>query len=99
MDISAFPSAKAVTYPGAKPGNFVGFYIVGCVSYRYSFGTEIHQTYFAYHIVHPIGIGPKGKWMTLPNGQTLTVGFEIGINVDKKDVTFWQEPFARHDAT
>ena len=102
LSISVLPSAiaaRSVTYPGAKPRGFVGFYVVGCVTYRFSFGTEIHQTRFAYHLIGPAITSPSGKPLILPNGMPTAFGsFEVGVNVPEKKLQLMRELFARNDA-
>jgi len=101
VDISVIPSAiapQAATYQGGeKPRRFVGFYVVGCVSYHSSFGTEIHQTRFAYHLIG-FPTGPDGKFLILPDGTPLMSGFEIGVNVPQDKIGMMQELFSYNDA-
>jgi hypothetical protein len=102
LDISSIPPAsiiQSVTNPGEKPRSFVGFYVVGCISYHSSFGMEMHQTRFGYHLVGPPIISPDGKgFLMLSNGQPLMMGFEMGVNVPEDKVGFWHELFSRNDA-
>jgi hypothetical protein len=102
MDISAIPSAiaaQSVAYPGDKVRRFVGFYVVGCVTYHSSFGLELHQTRFAYLLIGPPIISPERKLLILPNGMPLMVGFEVGVDVPQNDMRLMQEIFSRNDAT
>lgn len=102
MDVSVNPNdiaSQSVTYPGDKPRKFVGFYAVGCVSYRFSFGTKFHQTRFAYHLLGPIVTSPDGKLFIPPNGMMPPMmGFEVGVNVPKDKVNLMQELFGRSDS-
>jgi hypothetical protein len=99
MDISAITSAEqlAPVIDGNKTRNFVGFYFVGCVTYHSSFGSEIRQTYFAYHLIRQIPHG-NGKFLMLANGMPLMMGFEMGVNAAKGDLSMVQELNARNDA-
>lgn len=100
MDISAIPSsiiAQSVT-TGDKSRRFVGFYVVGCVSYHSSFGATIHQTRFAYHLIRSPITSPDGKFITLPNGTPLMMDFEVGVNVPQGEMGMMQELFSRNDA-
>jgi hypothetical protein len=99
VSISATPSAGqlASIHVGDKTRSFVGFYVVGCVSYHSSFDNTLHQTRFAYHLIHAIPL-ENGKLFTLPDGMALMVGFEMGINVSKDGMTLAQELFALNDA-
>ncbi len=100
--ISAQPSAveQSASYPaGDKSRSFVGFYVVGCVSYRFSFGTEIHQTRFAYHLLGPLrGFTPEGKPLALQGGEFILAGFEVGVTAPKDQLGMMQEVFAMNDA-
>src|SRR5262249_48674426 len=101
LSISALPSATAtqsVTIPGNKPRTFVGLYVVGCVSYHSSFGTEIHESRFAYHLMGPPPISADGTPLVLPNGMPMFEGFEIGVTVPRDQLGVIQELFARNDA-
>jgi hypothetical protein len=100
MDISAIPSAiatQAVTYPGDNPRRFVGFYVVGCVSYHSSFGDKIHQTLFSYLLIGPPLTSPDGKLLTLPNGMP-PIGFEVGVDVPQNNIRLMREFFSRNAA-
>lgn len=99
LDISATPSAGqlARVTAGGNIRNFVGFYFVGCVTYHSSFGNEIRQTYFAYHLIKSIG-PENGKFLMMANGMPLIMGFEMGANVPNSDMSMTQELFARNDA-
>ena len=100
MDISAIQSsviAQSVT-TGDKSRRFVGFYVVGCVSYHSSFGTKIHQTRFAYHLIRSPITFPDGNSITLPNGMPLMMDFEVGVNVPQGEMGMMQELFSRNDA-
>ncbi len=101
MHISTEPSAvvaQAVAITGDNTRKFVGFYVVGCVSYRFSFGPNVHQTRFAYHLNGPGGRFPDGRLMALPGGMLLISGFEVGVNVPKEQLGMTQELFAFNDA-
>lgn len=101
MGISAIPSAIAtqpVTNSGDKPRRFAGFYVVGCVTYNSSFGTELHQTRFAYILVGPPIFSPEGGFLMLPNGMPV-VGFEVGVDVPQDKLRMIQEFFSRNDAS
>src|SRR6266851_909147 len=52
--------AAAVSHPTDVSRRFVGLYIVGCANYRSSFGTQIHQTFFGFHLGGPTIRGPNG---------------------------------------
>jgi len=83
LSVSVVPSAiegQAIAIPGEKPRKFVGFYVVGCVTYNSSFSDALHQTRFAYHLLRPIGT-EGGKFLTMSDGKPLLTGFEIGVNV------------------
>jgi hypothetical protein len=98
LSISVLPSAveQAAAYPaGDKSRSFVGFYVVGCVSYRFSFGTEIHQTRFAYHFLGPF---PEGKPLVLQDGKPILAGFEVGVTAPKDQLGMMQEMLAMNDA-
>jgi hypothetical protein len=67
VDITVAPSAiagqAASILVGDKTRKFFGLYVIGCASYHYSFGADIHQTRFAYHLVR--GVPPEnGKLLT-----------------------------------
>jgi hypothetical protein len=102
LDISALPSLieQAASYPaGDKSRSFVGFYVVGCVSYRFSFGTDMHQTRFAYHLLGPVsGFTPEGKPLVSQDGKAIIAGFEVGVKVPKEQLGLMQEMFAMNDA-
>ncbi len=101
LDISAIPptiAAAQLVIAGTSPRRFVGFYVVGCVSYRYSFGTEFHQTRFAYHLIGPRTPSPNGGFLILSDGTLLIEGFEVGVNVPKDKMGLVQELFSRNDA-
>ncbi len=101
MDIPAVPSAieaQAGSDTADKPRKFVGFYFVGCVSYHFSFGKEIHQTFFAYHLIGPSITTADGKPLILSNGMPVMTGFEVGVDVKKDQLGMMQELFARNDA-
>jgi hypothetical protein len=101
MDIPAVPSAidaKAVSGRDDHSRKFVGFYVVGCASYRYSFGTDPHRTFFAYHLLGPVSLDAATKPLILANGMPVMAGFEVGINVKKDRLGLMQELVARNDA-
>jgi len=101
MDISAAPSAieaQAESTAGDKPRMFVGFYFVGCITYHSSFGNEIRQTFFSYHLVGPPIMAADAKPLVLPNGMPVMMGFEVGIGVKQDQLGLIQELFARNDA-
>ncbi|HEV2387755.1 MAG TPA: hypothetical protein VGS20_10930 [Candidatus Acidoferrales bacterium] len=102
LDISAIPAAiasQAVAVPGAKPRRFVGLYVVGCVTYRPSFGPEIYQTRFAYHVEGPPIMTTGHRPLMLPNGMPLMMGgFEIGIGLPQKKLGLMRELFASNDS-
>jgi hypothetical protein len=98
VSISAMPAqvqtAEVVTTDNRT---FVGLYVVGCVTYRASYDArQTHQTFFGYHLIHPIPGGPNRP--TLPNGLFLLGDFEIGANVPQKEFEIAQELFARNEA-
>jgi hypothetical protein len=100
LDISALPSsvaAQAVEISGDKPRKFVGFYVVGCVTYRFSFGPEFHQTRFAYHL-RPVAMSKDHTLFMAPDGAAIMTGFEIGVSVPKDRLGMTQELFALNDA-
>jgi hypothetical protein len=102
LSVSAAPTAveKSAAYAaGDKSRSFVGFYVVGCVSYHFSFGTKMHQTRFAYHLVGPFsGFTPSGKPIMLQDGKAIVAGFEVGVKVPKDKLGMMQELFALNDA-
>jgi hypothetical protein len=101
MDIPAIPSeieAQSVSYPGEKPRKFVGFYVVGCVNYQFSFGAGIHQTFFAYHIVGPAIMTADNKPLIFPGGTPVLMGFEVGVEVQKEKLGTMRNLLARNDA-
>ncbi|HEX4773254.1 MAG TPA: hypothetical protein VH351_20640 [Bryobacteraceae bacterium] len=101
VDISAPTStvaAQAVAVTSDKPRKFIGFYVVGCVTYRFSFGPNFHQNRFAYHLLSPALKSEDGNPPILPNGTPLLTGFEIGVNVPKDQLGIIQELFALNDA-
>jgi hypothetical protein len=102
MDVSTVPAtieAHTATSAGDKPRKVVGFYIVGCASYHFSFGAQMHQTLFAYHLLGPPIITADGNPLILSNGMPLIMGaFEIGVAVKEDQLGMMQELFARNDA-
>jgi len=101
LGISAIPSAidaQAVTSRENKSRTFVGFYVVGCISYHFSFGTEIHETRFAYHLIGSPIMSPDGKLLVLSNGMPAMTGFEVGVNVPKANLVIMRELFGYNDA-
>jgi hypothetical protein len=102
LDISATPSSieasQSVITVGNSPRRFVGFYLVGCVTYRYSFGPEFHQTRFAYHLTGPRVTSPDGNLLKLPDGMFMMGGFEVGVDVPQNELGMLRELFARNDA-
>ena len=100
-DVSALPpaiSAKSVKYRGAEPRSFVGFYVVGCVTYRFSFGAEVHQTRFAYHLIGPPILLPDRRPLILPNKMPVMAGFQVGVSVPQKKLRLIKELLGRNDA-
>jgi ElaB/YqjD/DUF883 family membrane-anchored ribosome-binding protein len=95
LSISAVPSAiatQSVTIQGDKaPRTFVGFDVVGCVSYHSSFGREVHQTRFAYRLIGPQVTSPDGKFLIMPDGMPVIMDFEIGVAVPQDNVGLIQE--------
>ncbi len=91
-------SSKSVVIKGEKPRKFVGFYVVGCVTYRSSFGAEFHQTHFAYHVIGPLIVSSEGRPLVLPNGAVAWGGFEVGVSAPQNQVGFMQELFSLNDA-
>jgi hypothetical protein len=101
LDIAAVPSAvtaKALAHRDDQSRKFVGFYFVGCASYHYSFGAELHQTFFAYHLVGPARFDADHRPLILSNGMPVMGAFEVGINVQKEQLGLMQELLARNDA-
>jgi hypothetical protein len=105
LDISSTVSdvaaqATKINFPDGSSHDFVGFYVVGCVSYRASFGTSYHQTRFAYHLIAPPVMLPDGKPipLTKPDGSFLLNGFEVGINVPKEKMGMITELFGQNQA-
>lgn len=102
LDISAIPSAiakQSVTSLGVRRRTFVGLYVVGCVTYRFSFGAEVHQTRFAYQLIGPPTTPLGRKPLILPNGMLAMPGtFEIGAKVPEKRLHLMQELTAPNDA-
>jgi hypothetical protein len=89
QDISVLPSAiasKAASATGDEKHSFVSFYIVGCVTYHFSFGTDIHQTRFAYHLMGPIFRNLAGK--------PIMGAFEVGVDVPKDRLAVMKELLA-----
>jgi hypothetical protein len=100
LDISSLPSEtekQSLSIPGSATRNFVGFYVVGCATYRSSFSPDFHQTRFAYHIIGPSGLDQDGKPLTV-NGMPLIGAFEVGVDVPKDKVGMWQELLGQNEA-
>lgn len=72
---------------------FIGFYIVGCVSYHYSFGTAIHQTLFAQHL-----FGPRIHPPEVMEGSTTPADFELGVNVPRDQIQMTRELLGYNEA-
>ncbi|HTB93086.1 MAG TPA: hypothetical protein VK728_09670 [Candidatus Sulfotelmatobacter sp.] len=101
MDISTLPPAiqgQAVSAIDNKSRIFVGFYFVGCITYHSSFGNEMRQTFFAYHLIGPAVKAGDGKSLALSNGMFAMVDFEVGVALKKEQLGLIQELFARNDA-
>lgn len=101
IDISAGPTAieaQTASSTGDKPRKLVGFYVIGCVSYHFSFGTQMHQTFFAYHLLGPMTTTDREP-LVLSNGMPVIMGgFEIGVEVKEDQFGVMQELLARNDA-
>lgn len=98
--ISVLPSdiaTKAIPISTDKNRKFVGFYVVGCVSYRFSFDTKYHQTFFAYDLLRIVP-WENGKILMLSNGTPLMQGFEVGVSAPQKEVSLINDLFGRNDA-
>jgi len=91
--------AVAVGHPTDVSRRFVGLYIVGCANYHSSFGTQLHQTLFGFHLGGPAINGSNGELLILPNGVPSAGGFEIGVPVPNEKIWRIQEIFSRSDAT
>lgn len=101
LDVSAGPDAivsQAVVLSTDKSRMFVGLYVVGCANYRYSFTTDIHQTWFAYELIAPTAMLPGGRPLTLANGLPLLTGFEVGVNTPTDKIKLVPELFAQNSA-
>ena len=80
----------------SENSDFIGFYVVGCITYSASFATQnIHKTFFAYHLMNPsLGTSPP----KLSNGIPDMVDFAVGKEIPQKDVGIEQEILARNEA-
>ncbi|HEV2387020.1 MAG TPA: hypothetical protein VGS20_07150 [Candidatus Acidoferrales bacterium] len=99
--VSAIPKVidtQAVTLPGAKPRRFVGLYVVGCVTYLSSFGPNIYQSRFAYHLTGPPIVAPDRRFLFLPNGMPIVMAFEMGRDIPKGKIQLAWELFASNDS-
>lgn len=93
--------AKSFMPPEEKPRGFVGLYIIGCVTYRFSFGEGVGQTLFAYNVVGTLPTTHDGKPILMPvadmPGVKLSLtGFELGVNQPK--VFLWQDSLASNES-
>jgi ElaB/YqjD/DUF883 family membrane-anchored ribosome-binding protein len=79
-----------VRFPDGKIHAVVGFYVVGCVVYHYSFANDLHETRFAYHLIAPP--------VPLPNGSPLFNVFEVGVDVPQGKFGKIAELFGANDA-
>jgi hypothetical protein len=99
LNISVLPSDIAAQSSSADNSrSFVGFYVVGCVNYLFSFDNKVGQTRFAYHLIGPAGFTPGGQPVNLSNGTVPMMSFEVGVDVPKDKIKLWQEAFASNDA-
>lgn len=101
LDISVLPADVATQSITSLDGSrsFVSFYVVGCVTYLFSFDNEIGQTRFAYHLMGPVGPFTKsGQVLQLSGGKMPMADFETGANVPKNELGLAQEGFAYNDA-
>ena len=90
--------AVALTLQGTSR-EFVSFDAVGCVNYRSSFSADLHQTFFAYHLIGPWITKPPSKLPMVLNGIGLGEAFEVGVTIPNGKFAFNQELMARNDAT
>lgn len=93
--------AKSFMPPEEKPRSFVGLYLIGCVTYRFSFGEGVGQTRFAYKVFGPLPTTRTGKtiWMTIadmPGVKLPLTGFEVGV--DQPKVFLLQDSFASNES-
>ena len=98
MSVSASPdtvTSQTVEYKGL---NFIGLYVVGCVSYYSSFGAELHQTRFAYRLMGPRPASPDGKPWPPSDWTKVLAGFQIGTDVSLEQLSMMQELLARNSA-
>jgi hypothetical protein len=100
LDISVLPSdiAAQSSSTADKSHSFVGFYVVGCLTYLFSFDNKVGQTRFAYHVIGPAGFTSGGQPVNLPNGTIPMMSFEVGVDVPKDKISLMQEALASNDA-
>jgi hypothetical protein len=92
-------NALSAKYVGDKPRAFIGLYVVGCVSYHSSFGTELRQTRFGRRLFGGPIMAPGGTTvLILPNGTPLLSGFEVGVDVPQAKIGLIREFLALNDA-
>lgn len=89
---------RLTTSSGNVNRKFVGLYVVGCVSYHYSFESKLRQTFFAYGLIGPPILSQNGDLLILSNGKPIMGGAEVGVDIAKDKIGMEQEIFARNDA-
>jgi hypothetical protein len=101
LSISAAPlkgDSPELSLAGDSARKFVGFYIVGCVRYHYSFGDQVRESRFAGHLIGPPTWLKDNAPVRLSNGKGMFAGFEVGVTVPRTAITVFREMNAASDA-
>lgn len=85
-----------IKLPDGTTHVFVEFYVIGCVIYRSSFSSNLHETRFAYHITTPPIVGPNHELLST-NPMSVNL-FEVGVDVPAGKFGKIIQPLAANDA-